>query len=272
MAGEQPAAVTRLVRRILNSGRKAEGSTMSGGTADDRAVRATGWAGLDGGGRQATAALDGIADKDDRDLIEGDLATLPWLDDPPPHSGLRRIRSEARPCPTSSSGSCSGARPPPGRDARRGETGRSPRATRTSGRGTTCTRSSATRTSRSSRAGRCSTPGRARPSGPRLGLLVGANTFRNPGLVAKTAATLDHISDGRAILGIGGAWMELEHQAHGIEFGSGPASASTGSMNRSARSGGCSTASRSPPEPGGHYAFDDLRHVPAPGPEARCRS
>ena len=55
----------------------------------------------------------------------------------------------------------------------------------------------------------------------RLGLLVGANTFRNPGLVAKTAATLDHISGGRAILGIGGAWMELEHQAHGIDFGSG---------------------------------------------------
>ena len=55
----------------------------------------------------------------------------------------------------------------------------------------------------------------------RLGLLVGANTFRNPGLVAKTATTLDHISGGRAILGIGGAWIELEHQAHGIDFGSG---------------------------------------------------
>ena len=55
----------------------------------------------------------------------------------------------------------------------------------------------------------------------RLGLLVGANTFRNPGLVAKTATTLDHVSDGRAILGIGGAWFDLEHQAHGIDFGSG---------------------------------------------------
>ena len=55
----------------------------------------------------------------------------------------------------------------------------------------------------------------------RLGLLVGANTFRNPALVAKIAATLDHISGGRAILGIGGAWFELEHTAHGIEFGSG---------------------------------------------------
>ena len=55
----------------------------------------------------------------------------------------------------------------------------------------------------------------------RLGLLVGANTFRNPGLVAKLASTLDHISGGRAILGLGGAWMEPEHTAHGIEFGTG---------------------------------------------------
>jgi F420-dependent oxidoreductase-like protein len=53
----------------------------------------------------------------------------------------------------------------------------------------------------------------------RLGLLVGANTFRNPGIVAKTAATLDHVSDGRAILGIGGAWFEREHDAFGIDFG-----------------------------------------------------
>lgn len=55
----------------------------------------------------------------------------------------------------------------------------------------------------------------------RLGLLVGANTFRNPGVVAKTATTLDHISGGRAILGLGGAWMEPEHRAFGIDFGSG---------------------------------------------------
>jgi len=55
----------------------------------------------------------------------------------------------------------------------------------------------------------------------RLGLLVGANTFRNPGVVAKLATTLDHISGGRAILGLGGAWMEPEHTAYGIDFGSG---------------------------------------------------
>lgn len=56
----------------------------------------------------------------------------------------------------------------------------------------------------------------------RLGLMVGANTFRNPALVAKNAATLDHISGGRAILGLGGAWHELEHRAHGLDFGNSP--------------------------------------------------
>ena len=55
----------------------------------------------------------------------------------------------------------------------------------------------------------------------RLGLMVGANTFRNPGLTAKLATTLDHVSDGRAVLGIGGAWMEREHDAFGIHFGTG---------------------------------------------------
>jgi alkanesulfonate monooxygenase SsuD/methylene tetrahydromethanopterin reductase-like flavin-dependent oxidoreductase (luciferase family) len=52
--------------------------------------------------------------------------------------------------------------------------------------------------------------------------MVGANTFRNPGLTAKLATTLDTISGGRAVLGIGGAWMEREHDAFGFaEWGSG---------------------------------------------------
>jgi F420-dependent oxidoreductase-like protein len=54
-----------------------------------------------------------------------------------------------------------------------------------------------------------------------LGLMVGANTFRNPALTAKMVTTLDHISNGRAVLGIGGAWFEREHEAFGIDFGSG---------------------------------------------------
>jgi alkanesulfonate monooxygenase SsuD/methylene tetrahydromethanopterin reductase-like flavin-dependent oxidoreductase (luciferase family) len=55
----------------------------------------------------------------------------------------------------------------------------------------------------------------------RVGLMVGANTFRNPGLVAKIVTTLDHVSNGRAILGLGGAWFELEHEEFGIDFGTG---------------------------------------------------
>jgi alkanesulfonate monooxygenase SsuD/methylene tetrahydromethanopterin reductase-like flavin-dependent oxidoreductase (luciferase family) len=54
----------------------------------------------------------------------------------------------------------------------------------------------------------------------RLGLMVGANTFRNPGLTTKLAINLDHISNGRAVLGIGGAWFQREHEAFGIDFGS----------------------------------------------------
>jgi alkanesulfonate monooxygenase SsuD/methylene tetrahydromethanopterin reductase-like flavin-dependent oxidoreductase (luciferase family) len=52
-----------------------------------------------------------------------------------------------------------------------------------------------------------------------IGLLVGANTFRNPALVVKMITTLDHLSRGRAVLGIGAAWFETEHTAFGIEFG-----------------------------------------------------
>jgi alkanesulfonate monooxygenase SsuD/methylene tetrahydromethanopterin reductase-like flavin-dependent oxidoreductase (luciferase family) len=56
----------------------------------------------------------------------------------------------------------------------------------------------------------------------RLGLMVGANTLREPSLVAKMATTLDHVSNGRAILGIGAAWFEEEHVAFGLPFGDGP--------------------------------------------------
>jgi alkanesulfonate monooxygenase SsuD/methylene tetrahydromethanopterin reductase-like flavin-dependent oxidoreductase (luciferase family) len=98
----------------------------------------------------------------------------------------------------------------------------------------------------------------------RLGLLVGANTFRNPGLVAKLATTLDHISDGRAILGIGGAWFELEHVAHGIDFGTGFGQRldwldeSVAAMRTVLDGGEVSS------EPGAHYRFDKLTLLPRP--------
>jgi alkanesulfonate monooxygenase SsuD/methylene tetrahydromethanopterin reductase-like flavin-dependent oxidoreductase (luciferase family) len=98
----------------------------------------------------------------------------------------------------------------------------------------------------------------------RLGLLVGANTFRNPGIVAKTITTIDHVSDGRAIAGLGGAWMELEHTAHGIDFGSGFGQRldwmdeALGAIRKLLDGETVTSAA------GGHYAFKELRHLPSP--------
>ena len=52
----------------------------------------------------------------------------------------------------------------------------------------------------------------------RLGTLVSPVTFRHPSVLAKMAATLDHVSDGRAELGIGAGWFEHEHSAYGFDF------------------------------------------------------
>jgi F420-dependent oxidoreductase-like protein len=53
-----------------------------------------------------------------------------------------------------------------------------------------------------------------------LSALVTGNTYRNPALTAKTVTTLDVVSKGRAILGIGAGWFEREHHDYGFEFGS----------------------------------------------------
>jgi F420-dependent oxidoreductase-like protein len=51
-----------------------------------------------------------------------------------------------------------------------------------------------------------------------LGLMVAGVTYRNPALLAKITTTIDVLSGGRAILGIGGAWYEEEHRAYGFDF------------------------------------------------------
>ena len=80
----------------------------------------------------------------------------------------------------------------------------------------------------------------------RLGLLVGANTFRNPGLVAKMVTTLDHISEGRAILGLGGAWFDYEHRHTASSSAEAPANAWPGWMRRQRQFAWSSTAASQP--------------------------
>ena len=57
-----------------------------------------------------------------------------------------------------------------------------------------------------------------RTSRVRLGALVSGVTYRNPALLAKTVTTLDVLSEGRAVMGIGAAWNESEHEGYGFEF------------------------------------------------------
>ena len=97
----------------------------------------------------------------------------------------------------------------------------------------------------------------------RIGLMVGANPFRNPALTAKMATTLDHISNGRAYLGIGSAWNEEEAAAFGIEFGETPGERlrwlreALPVMRRMLHSETGTAA-------GPHYAMDGVRNDPPP--------
>lgn len=96
-----------------------------------------------------------------------------------------------------------------------------------------------------------------------LGLFVGANTFRHPAMTAKLATTLDHVSGGRAIVGLGAGWFEREHGAYGLAFGVGPGERlrwldeAAGTVRRLLDGELVTTR-------GGHYVVDGLRLLPRP--------
>jgi len=124
--------------------------------------------------------------------------------------------------------------------------------------------------SRSSRAGR--------PRGPRRrdGTDGRSHDGRReyvpqPRLTAKLATTLDQVSDGRAVLGIGGAWFGREHDAYGIDFGAASASGSTGWTRPFHSCAGSSMANGSRSTSGRFYRMHDALVEPRPI-QPRCRS
>ena len=102
----------------------------------------------------------------------------------------------------------------------------------------------------------------ARTSRLRLGTLVSPATFRHPSVLAKNVVTVDHVSGGRAELGLGAGWHEDEHRAYGFEM---PPTATRMALlaeqleivHRSWTGEAFSFA-------GAHYRLDDLRALPRP--------
>ena len=99
---------------------------------------------------------------------------------------------------------------------------------------------------------------------PTVGLLVGANTLRNPGLVAKSAVTVDHVSGGRLVLGLGSGWRPREHVDHGIPFGSGFGERLDWLEESVVLIRGLLAGETVTSPSGGHYAFSGATHLPLP--------
>src|SRR4051794_37652727 len=95
-----------------------------------------------------------------------------------------------------------------------------------------------------------------------LGALVSGVTYRNPALLAKMATTLDVISKGRAILGIGAAWYEEEHDSLGFAFP--PVPERMDRLEEALRICRAMFTDDAPSFEGRFYRIDGARNVPRP--------
>jgi F420-dependent oxidoreductase-like protein len=102
----------------------------------------------------------------------------------------------------------------------------------------------------------------ARTERVKLGPLVGGVTYRNPALVAKSVTTLDVISKGRAICGLGAAWYDVEHDGLGFDF------PSTGErldrLDEAVQIVRAMFTEEAPSFEGRHYRIKEARNVPRP--------
>jgi alkanesulfonate monooxygenase SsuD/methylene tetrahydromethanopterin reductase-like flavin-dependent oxidoreductase (luciferase family) len=107
----------------------------------------------------------------------------------------------------------------------------------------------------------------ARTERIRLGVLVSSNTFRHPALLLKEAVTVDHISGGRVVLGIGTGWHEDEHRRYGIDL---PAPAERVDRFEEAVECICLLMGQERTTyHGRHYRLDDARLEPRPVQQPR---
>jgi F420-dependent oxidoreductase-like protein len=95
-----------------------------------------------------------------------------------------------------------------------------------------------------------------------LGTLVTGVTYRNPAMLAKTVTTLDVISKGRAVLGIGAAWNETEHQGYGFEFP--PIGRREDRLEEALTIARAMFTEERPSFTGANYQIDRARNVPRP--------
>ena len=102
----------------------------------------------------------------------------------------------------------------------------------------------------------------ARTRSVQLGTLVTGVTYRNPALLAKIVTTLDVISGGRAILGLGAAWYDVEHEGLGFEFP--PVKERMDRLEEAVQICRAMFAADHATFEGKHYAISDARNLPRP--------